>query len=102
MSSDNLPHQMQPQNVGRVGVGAGIEEVSQHCFRVANAVIPNSQYKLSIFKFCHHLNLTSAGIVPDAVIQEVVYGSCQQFFVCFQRCLSRRFPDQKVNAEGFF
>ena len=24
MSSDNLPHQMQPQNVGRVWVGAGI------------------------------------------------------------------------------
>ena len=24
MSSDNLPHQMQPQNMGRIGVGTGV------------------------------------------------------------------------------
>ena len=102
MSSDNLPHQMQPQNVGRVGVGAGIGEVSQNRFRVASAVVPDFQYKLSIHNFCRYPNITAGGIVSDAVIQEIIHGSCQQFFVRFQRCLSRRFPDQEVNAVGFF
>ena len=41
MGRDNLLHQMQSQNVGCVGVGTGIGEVSQDRFRVACAVVPD-------------------------------------------------------------
>ena len=102
MGFNDLLHQMQSQNVGRVGVGTGVAKVSQHCFRVASAVVPDFHHKLSVYNFCRYPDVAAGGIVPDAVVQEVVYGSCQQFFVCFQRCLSCRFPDGEVNAVGFF
>ena len=100
MGIDNLPHQMQSQNVGRVGIHAGIGEILQNRFRVACAVVPDFQHELSIHNFCRYLNLTSRGIMSDTVVQEIIHGSCQQFFVRFQRCLPRRFPDQEVNAVG--
>ena len=77
MSSDNLPHQMQPQNVGRVGVGAGIGEVSQNRFRVASAVIPDFHHKLSVYNFCRYPYVAAGGIVADTVVQEIIHGSRQ-------------------------
>lgn len=76
MSSDNLLYQMQPQNVGRVGIRAGIGEIPQNRFGVASAVVPDFQRKLSVCNFCRYPNVTAGGIVPDAVIQEVVHGPC--------------------------
>ena len=102
VGSDNLLHQMQSQNVGRIGIGAGVGEVSQHRFRVACAVVPDFQHKLSVYNFCRYPNITAGGIVPDTVVQEVIYGPCQKFPIGFQHRLSCRFPDQQVNAVGFF
>ena len=77
MGRDNLPHQMHSQNVGRVGVGAGIGEVSQHCFRVASAIVPEFQHELSVRDSCQYRNVTAGGIVVDTVVQKIIHGSRQ-------------------------
>ena len=68
MSSDNLPHQMQPQNVGCVGVGTGIGEIPQNRFGVASAVVPDFQHELSVRDSCQYRNVTAGGIVVDTVV----------------------------------
>lgn len=83
MGRDNLLYQMESQNVGCVGVGAGVREVLQNRFWVSRPVVPDFQHKLSVYNFCRYPNVTAGGIVADTVVQEIIHGSCQQFFVCF-------------------
>ena len=77
MGRDNLLHQMQSQNVGCVGVGTGIGEVSQDRFRISPAIVPDFQHKLSVYNFCRYPNVTAGGIVADTVVQEIIHGSRQ-------------------------
>ena len=77
MGRDNLLYQMESQNVGCVGVGTGIGEVSQDRFRISPAIVPDFQHKLSFCNFCRYPNVAAGGIVADTVVQEIIHGSRQ-------------------------
>ena len=77
MGRDNLLHQMQSQNMGCVGVSAGIGEIPQNRFGVASAIVPDFQHELFVRDSCQYRNVTAGGIVVDTVVQKIIHGSRQ-------------------------
>ena len=70
MCRGNLLHQMQPQNVGRVGVvRAG--KIPKNRFRIPRPVVPHRQHEPPVCQLRRNLNITAAGIVPDALFSRL-------------------------------